>query len=282
MKRLASFAASLLLSAAVGSAHAAPTEVKMYRLDCGHMTLGDKSVMSDAGMYKGQSYDIVMSCYLIKHGDDWLLWDAGLPRKYLAGPLTEGSFISRLDRTIVDQIADLGLKPDDIDYVAVSHSHFDHAGQVADFPKATLIIQRAEVEAMADTDKASKHYIDAELFRAHIDGKQRKRVRVVDGDVDLFGDGSIKTIQTPGHTPGSMALLVNFKKAGPYVLSGDQWHFTENHQRQQVPTWNYDHDHTITSGKKLDDIIAKLGATLVIQHEPVDNLKLPKLPGFLD
>lgn len=101
-------------------------------------------------------------------------------------------------------------------------------------------------------------------------------------NADLFGDGSLKTIHTPGHTPGSMALLVNFRKSGPYILSGDQWHFTENHERRQVPTWNYDHDHTITSGKKLDDVISAMHATLVIQHEPADNVKLPKLPGFLD
>jgi len=135
---------------------------------------------------------------------------------------------------------------------------------------------------MADTAKASKHYIDASLFSSHIAGNSLKRVKVVDGDADLFGDGSLKTIHTPGHTPGSMALLVNFRYAGPYVLSGDQWHFTENHERRQVPTWNYDHDHTIRSGKKLDDVIAAMRATLVIQHEPADNVKLPKLPGFVD
>jgi N-acyl homoserine lactone hydrolase len=286
MKRLLStLAATLSLAgafAAVGTAHAAAPDVKMYRLDCGHMTLGDKSVMSDEGLYKGQSYDIVMSCYLIKHGDDWMLWDAGLPEKYLKGPLTEGSFTTKLDRTIVQQIGDLGLRPADIKYVAVSHAHFDHAGQVDDFPNATLIIQRAELDAMADTKKASGHYIDASLFSTHIAGKKLTRVKAVDGDVDLFGDGTLKTIATPGHTPGSMALLLNLKNAGYYVLSGDQWHFTENYQRHQVPTWNYDHGETIGSGKKLDGVIARTHATLVIQHEPVDNAKLPKVPGFLD
>jgi glyoxylase-like metal-dependent hydrolase (beta-lactamase superfamily II) len=115
-----------------------------------------------------------------------------------------------------------------------------------------------------------------------VTGAGLKRVKVIDGDVDLFGDGTLKTIRTPGHTPGSMALLVNLKHAGPYVLSGDQWHFTENHERAQVPTWNYDHDETIRSGKKLDDVIAKTRATLVIEHEPVDNGKLPAFPRFLD
>ncbi len=287
MKR---FLSGLALSlAALGGADAAPaagapTDLRMYRLDCGHMTLGDKSVMSDRGLYQGESYDIVMSCYLIKHGDDWLLWDAGLPRRYLDGPLTEGSFTTGMRRTIVDQLGELGLGPDDIDYVAVSHAHFDHAGQVNDFPNATLIIQRAELEAMEDTAVASKRYILAELFSSHIgaSGKERKRVRAIDGDVDLFGDGSLKTIRTPGHTPGSMALLLNLGKAGPVVLSGDQWHFTENHVRRQVPTWNYDHDETIHSGEKLDAVIARSGARLIIQHEPADNKDLPKLPGFLD
>lgn len=279
MKRMLSTFAAAVLSFA---AHAAPPDVKMTRLDCGYMTLQDKAVMSDAGLYKGESLDIVMSCYLIRHGDDWLLWDAGLPKKYLAGPIVEGTFRTGLDRTIVDQLKALGLRPEDITYVAVSHAHFDHAGQVNDFPNATLIIQRAELDAMADTATASQHYIDGALFSTHVAGGSLKRVKVVDGDVDLFGDGTLKTIWTPGHTPGSMALLVDLKHAGPYVLSGDQWHFSENHARRQVPTWNYDHARTIASGRKLDDVIAKTRATLVIEHEPVDNRKLPAAPRFLD
>jgi N-acyl homoserine lactone hydrolase len=264
IRLLSTLAFAALSFAAVPSYAAAPDvapDLDLYRLDCGHMTLGDKSLMSDRGLYHGQSYDIVMSCYLIKHGNDWLLWDAGLPRTYLGSARTEGSFTTALDRTIVDQIRELGLRPDDIKYV---------------------IIQRAELAAIADTGKATAHYIDPALFRAHISGPALNRVRVIDGEVDLFGDGTLKTIGTPGHTPGSMALLVNLKHAGPYVLSGDQWHFTENHERAQVPTWNYDHDQTIGSGKKLDEVIARTHATLVIQHEPVDNARLPKLPGFLD
>lgn len=280
MKRLLS--ALVLSIAAAGSAHAAAPDTRMYRLDCGEMTLGDKSVMSDEGLYQGESYDIVMSCYLIKHGKDWILWDAGLPKRYLDGPITEGTFTTSMKRTIVEQLADLGLGRDDITHVAVSHAHFDHAGQVNDFPNATLIVQRAELDAMADTEVASKRYILADLFSSHVSGKQLKRVRVIDGDVDLFGDGTLKTIQTPGHTPGSMALLLKLQKSGSLVLSGDQWHFTENHERHQVPTWNYDHGQTIDSGKKLDAIIAKTGAKLIIQHEPADNARLPALPHYLD
>jgi len=108
MKRfLSGLALAAFSFAAATTSYAATPDLRMYRLDCGHMTLGDKSVMSDEGLYHGQSYDIVMSCYLIKHGEDWLLWDAGLPEKYLAGPVIEGSFTTGLERTIVEQLADL-------------------------------------------------------------------------------------------------------------------------------------------------------------------------------
>ncbi|WP_460045087.1 MBL fold metallo-hydrolase [Pseudomonas sp. S2_H01] len=176
--------------AAIGQSYAATPELKMYRLDCGYMRLGDKSMMSDSGPNKGQSYDIVVSCYLIKHGGDWLLWDAGLPKKYLPGPLVEGSLTTGLNRTIVDQLHDLGLTPDDIKYVAVSHAHSDHAGQVNGFPNATLIIQRKELEALADTKTASEHFIAADLFSTHVEGRNLKKVMVIDGDVDLFADGT--------------------------------------------------------------------------------------------
>lgn len=283
MNRFFSVVATVVMALLfTGTSYAEAPDVRMYRLDCGRMTMNDKSMMSDAGLYKGESLDIVMSCYLIKHGADWMLWDAGLPGKYLKGPLTEGTFVTKLDRTIVEQIGDLGLKPADIKYVAVSHAHFDHVGQLKDFPNATLIIQRAELKAIADSAEAAKHYIIAELLSTHIEGEKLNRVWAIDGDVDIFGDGTLKTIRTPGHTPGSMAVLLKLKNAGPYVLSGDQWHFTENHQRQQVPVWNYDHEDTITSGQKLDEFIANQHATLVIQHEPADNQKLPKFPSYLN
>lgn len=279
---LATLTVAALYGASIPSSYAASPEVKMYRLDCGHMRLGDKALFSDAGLYKGEQQDIVMSCYLIRHGKDWILWDTGLPKKYLKGPLTEASFTSKLDRTIVDQLRELKLGAKDIKYVIVSHAHFDHAGQLNDFPNATLIIQRAELEAIGNTKVALEHHIQGDLFTSHISGRTLKRVRLVDGDVDLFGDGTLKTIHIPGHTPGSMALLINFKNAGPYILSGDQWHFTENRQRNQVPAYNYSHDDTLASSKKLEDLVSQTHATLVIQHEPTDNAKLPKPPAFLD
>lgn len=276
-----SFSLLALLGAAQSSAQSSTApDMRLYRLDCGTMTLGDLSMMSDAGNYKGRSYDIVISCYLIKHGDDWLLWDTGFPRSYQAG-VEQGSLTMKLGATIADQLATLGLKPSDIRYVALSHAHFDHAGQANDFPQATLVMQRAEYDVLQREQEARAHFILPELVGSHLAGKQDK-LRLPDGDADLFGDGLVKVFALPGHTPGHMAVQLTLPQAGKVILSGDQWHFTENHARNQVPTFNFDHDATIASSEKLNGIIAREHARLVIQHEPKDNAALPRLPGWLE
>lgn len=276
-------ALSFCLVAFMGAASAAapaPADMRLYRLDCGTMTLGDMSMMSDTGEYKGRSYDIVISCYLIKHGDTWMLWDTGYPRSFQGG-VTQGTLKMNLDKTLVDQLATLGPKPADIGYVVLSHAHFDHSGQSNDFPQSTLVIQRAEYDVLANKQDAEAHFIQPELLSAHTGGKQDK-LRLLDGDTDLFGDGSVKLYALPGHTPGHMALELTLPHTGTLMLSGDQWHFTENHEHNQVPTFNYNHDQTIASSKRLEAIIARDHARLIIGHEPKDNAALPKVPKYLD
>lgn len=267
-------------AAPASASAAAPADMRLYRFDCGTMTLGDLSMMSDAGQYKGRSYDIVISCYLIKHGDTWLLWDTGYPRSFQGG-VTQGTLRMNLEKPLVDELATAGVKPDDIGYVVLSHAHFDHAGQSNDFPRATLVMQRAEYAVLADEKDAEAHFIQPGLLAAHTGGKQDK-LRLLDGDTDLFGDGSVKLIALPGHTPGHQALELTLPRAGKVVLSGDQWHFTENHARNQVPTFNYDHAATIASSQRLNDIVARDHARLILGHEPKDNGALPRPPRYLD
>lgn len=255
----------------------APAELRLYRLDCGTMRLGDMSLMSDRGRYQGRSYDIVISCYLIKHGNEWMLWDTGLSREYLQG-VTAGKLEMKLEKPIVDQLRTLGLKPEDINYVGLSHAHFDHAGQSNEFPDATMILQKKEYEVLS-SQRAPEHFIDPALLQKHVKGG---RLRLIEGDTDIFGDGLVQTILLPGHTPGHMALKLNLPHAGVVILSGDQWHFPENRAGNQVPKFNFDHDDTIVSSAKLERIINETHATLVIQHEPADNQKLPALPAFLE
>lgn len=286
MKNLLPLSLALLLTlfgGFSGASVAATTavDVRLYRLDCGNMHLNDLSLMSDTGEYKGRMYDVVISCYLIKHGKDWMLWDTGFAKNFTDG-VTMGSLDMKLATTIVDQLRTIGLESGDIGYVALSHAHFDHTGQTGDFPHATLIMQKREYAVLADKNAAREHMIFPELLGQRKLGHKAGELKLVDDGYDFFGDGTVKAILLPGHTPGHMALQLKLPDTGPVILSGDQWHFTENRAHNLVPQSNFSHDDTVQSGQRLEALIRKTGAKLIIQHEPADNTQFPALPGFLN
>ncbi len=251
--------------------------VALYRLDCGRIQVSDANMFNDDGAYPGETLDLVDSCYLVRHGDDWLLWDSGLPDSLAAGdPVVNGAFTVSVATTLAAQIEALGLTPSDIDYFGLSHSHFDHTANAPLVGGATLVIQQAEF----DWIWAEGGNVQArEAMAPWTDGAN---VMALDGDADLFGDGTVEIISLPGHTPGHQALQVNLADAGPVILSGDQYHFDANREHRGVPVFNTDRDATLASHDKLEARIAETGARFVIQHEPGDVPELPAFPEALD
>jgi N-acyl homoserine lactone hydrolase len=138
-------------------------------------------------------------------------------------------------------------------YVAISHVHPDHAGNIEAFPDVTLIIQNAEWDyAMALPQKPFDP------------GRQ---VIKLYGDKDLFGDGSLMILATPGHTPGHQSLLVHVNKTGDIVLSGDVVHFQSNWDNRRVPGFNYDKTQSAASMEKVARVLADKHAQLWITHD---------------
>ncbi len=263
----------------------AQTDLKLYALNCGKIHVSDLNVFSDTDQYIGQEKTLNVGCYLIKHNDDWLLWDTGLSSDLAQKPegMTNGPFHLSVEKTIESQLETLGLKPENITYVGLSHAHFDHAANTNTFQNATLIIQEVEFNALKNDPEAAKEmHMPPESISYFLKEENKEQVRTIKGDVDIFGDGTLKSISLPGHTPGHMALLVNLEKTGPVILSGDQWHFTENHNSNGVPSFNYDRADTLASSDKLNHLVKNRGAKLIIQHEVNDNKDLPKLPAYLD
>lgn len=261
------------------------TDLKLYSLNCGKIHVSDLNVFSDTDQYIGLEKTLNVGCYLIKHNDDWLLWDTGLSSDLAKNPegMTNGPFHLSVAETIESQLETLGLKPENITYVGLSHAHFDHAANTSTFQNATLIIQEVEFNALKNDPEAAKAmHMPPESISYFLKEENKDQVRTIKGDVDIFGDGTLKSISLPGHTPGHMALLVNLEKTGPVILSGDQWHFTENHKNNGVPSFNYDRADTLASSDKLNHLVKNRGAKLIIQHEVNDNKDLPKLPAFLD
>jgi glyoxylase-like metal-dependent hydrolase (beta-lactamase superfamily II) len=253
-------------------APAAVPEVTLARLDCGIPTT-NVGAQSATGLRFSDTYDFanltvqnVFSCYLIKHGDDYMMWDSGFGK---GAPLAA-------KETIPEQLARLGLKPDNIKYIGISHYHGDHIGQVNLFPKATLLIGKADWEVLTDPAKASPMANPA-TFSPWI--KDGGKVEPVAGDKDVFGDGTVVMLNTPGHTPGHHCLLVKLSEKGYVLLTGDLAHFHENYETNGVPLFNTHRGDTLASLDRVKKIAANLKATVIIQHDARDVDKLPVFPA---
>jgi N-acyl homoserine lactone hydrolase len=257
---------------------------KLLRLDCGRSVANDESVWTP-GENVGRSIEFSSTCWLIKHGGEWLLWDAGVPEAAHNDPNGWSTLpkliVYHLDRTLTDQLAEIGLKPSDITRVAISHTHGDHVGNVALFPNSTVLMQQAEYRWINSPNGPNDNVNQLMALARKLLGSPRN-LQLVDGDTDVFGDGSVTLVSTPGHTPGHQSLLVRLKRSGFIILSGDVVHSEDNFENDIVPSLNTDRAESIASMEKIRRIIAMYNATLFINHykKQADQLKL--IPAFYD
>jgi N-acyl homoserine lactone hydrolase len=221
---------------------------------------------SDTYAYGDLKIQFVFSCYLIKHGDEYMLWDTG---HSMSSPNVAPKV------SVVDQLAKLNVKPDQIKYVGISHYHADHTGQVDSFPKATVLIGKGDWDAISAPKPGQG--VNFKPFEHWIKGEGKVEALALDKDV--FEDGSVIVLRTPGHTPGHSSLLVKLAQMGPVILSGDAVHFRENLDKVGVPAFNYDRAQTLASVERIKQMAANLKGTIVIQHDARDIEKLPAFPA---
>jgi len=264
--------AALSIFAAAAQAQTSSGVDKLYILNCGEGVAGDISRWSP-GVDVGKSMDFVDNCYLIHHAQGWMLWDTGVTDAIAAMPEGQAPADPRMThwrrpKTLASQLEALGVKPADLKYVAVSHTHPDHIGNVEQFARVMLLVQKAEYEWPSP--------LGVGRF------KPEHPVTKLEGDHDVFGDGSLTILATPGHTPGHQSLLVKLPKTGALVLSGDAVHFRSNWENRRVPSNNTDKDQTLASMQRIADILAKEKAQLWINHDKAQRDSLKMAPQFYD
>ena len=251
-------------------------DLEMWRLACGDINLADGGIFSDTHLFDGQPRALTSSCYLIRHGKDYMLWDVGLPKTLVGAPTSDHGVSLSLERSLVDQITQLGIDPKEITKVAVSHYHFDHTGQLPDFTGATLLISEKDWEVVSSKQEGVP-YLTRPLFAAWL-GPKAGKVKTIAKDEDVFGDGSVLIKATPGHTPGHTALLVRLPKTGDVLLTGDLYHFQAQAAQHGVPQYNYNREKTLASMARFDETAKALNARVVIQHDPSHIRRLPAFP----
>ena len=269
MKRITGLVA-LLLMISVG--HARAGVEKLYILNCGEGVAGDISRWTP-GVDEGKSVDFVDNCYLIKHTQGWFLWDTGIADAVAAMPnglvpSDPKATLWHRPKTLASQLEQLGVKPSDLKGMAVSHSHPDHTGNVEMFPTTMLYVQKAEYQ-WPGADNQPRF-------------KPEHPVTLVEGDRDVFGDGSVMILSTPGHTPGHQSLLVKLPKTGAVVLSGDAVHFKSNWENRRVPILNSSKEQTLASMQRISEVLTREHAQLWMNHDKVQRDTLKMSPEFYD
>jgi glyoxylase-like metal-dependent hydrolase (beta-lactamase superfamily II) len=271
MLRLLACATALMtsLAGAALAAPAAPKSVELYAMNCGRLTMPNADMFADDGSYKDKPADMVVPCYLIRHPKGDLIWDTGLPQAATPAPGASA--------TLTDQLKALGLTPADIEYVSVSHSHFDHIGNAGKFAGATWIVDPDE-RATAFSENARKN---AAQFANYSALETSKTKLIEQPTYDVFGDNSVVIYQAPGHTPGHTVLLVRLKQAGPVLLTGDLWHIAASRPNRRVPRFNFNREQTLKSMDLVEALAKETKAKVVLEHVPEDFDSLPKFPAAL-
>ncbi|MEQ1773803.1 MAG: N-acyl homoserine lactonase family protein [Burkholderiales bacterium] len=254
---------------------------RLYVFNCGESTVADVSRWTP-GVNVGKPGAFSANCYLIRHAKGWLMWDSGIndnvatmPKGFQRGKLSPHYILRKPLRFALSEI---GVDPAKIAHVAFSHTHGDHVGNGNLFTGATLYIQQAEYDIAFGAEAVSKWNFEVTSY----DKLRGNKTIKLNGDHDIFGDGSVVILATPGHTPGHQSLLVRLPKTGPVILSGDMVHLQDNWTHRRVPAFNFDVKQSAASMEKIAGVMQRTGAKLWINHDKAQSDAIAKAPQFIE
>lgn len=282
VKFLAAAAACMMMLATAPAATAQQkpqvSTVRLYILDCGTiigMNPADYGLKPEE--VKGP-LDFFTPCYLVVHPRGTLIWDTGqIPDASMpaTGLGSQGPF--RVTKKLLPQLAELGYKPADITYLAMSHYHSDHSANANEFAGSNWIVHEIERTAMF-TEPPPRMAPAANYSKL----KTAKTTLLHGEDHDVFGDGTVVLQYAPGHTPGHQMLFLKLAKTGPLLLAGDLFHYPEERTLDRVPSFDSNGVQTRASRKKMEEFLKQSGAQLWIQHDAALAAKLNKSPMFYE
>ena len=251
----------------------------MYVLYCGEAQVPDVSPWAP-GTAPGTAMLFSDNCYLIKHARGYMLWDSGFSDTLADNPDgMQGArgMIMKRKQTLAAQLAAIGVAPSDVKYLAFSHTHADHVGNANLFTAATLYIQQAEYDAAFGPEPAKFGFVPA-----NYDKLRASPMVKLTGDHDIFGDGSVTIVSTPGHTPGHQPLLVRLPTTGAVVLSGDFVHFRANFEARRVPSFNFNQEQSLQSIDKVAALLKAERRQLWINHDSAQSATIPHAPQYVE
>jgi N-acyl homoserine lactone hydrolase len=247
---------------------------RMYVFDAGVLRIADPLPLFGLKKAEVAAPDLSDAAYLVVHPRGTLLWEAGLvPDAQVGAPNARpGAPIKRLR----DLLGEVGYQPADITYLALSHGHGDHTANANDFTTSTWLVHKAEYDAMF-AEKVPRFYTPSTYTAL-----KGAKAQFITGTHDVFGDGSVLIIQTPGHTAGHQVLAVKLAKTGTVVLPGDLYHYPEEIPMRTVAPAQGDQAQTLQARDALQAFIKKVNGQMWITHDLIGFSRLKKSPEFYD
>ena len=250
--------------------------LNVYAFTCGWLTVPAALLLAGE---KG-SLTVPVPAYLIEHPNGRAIFDSGLHRDTQTDPNRRLGRLApfhtvgfKPGEEIAARLESLDVAPPRIDFIINSHLHFDHCGGNQQLPNATLLIQRREWEAAHNAE-----LIESVYYNPH-DYDHGHRVKMIDGEHDVFGDGSVVCIPTPGHTPGHQSLRVRIG-ADEVVMTGDACYLRRTLDDFHLPTAMYDREQMLESIRRLR-ALRDAGAMIITGHDPELWKTIPQAPERL-
>ncbi len=240
------------------------SSLKLLVFDCGTLHF-DSIEFLGVHDHETDVRELIAPCFVIEHKQGRLLWEGGLPSNLAqidGWQERDGGWRIKLDRTFEEQLEALNLSLSDFDYQSYSHFHFDHIGVANEVEGATLIVQRREHEA-AFSDSAHVFGYSPEVYNTL---RQEEQI-IIDGEHDVFGDGSVRLLPAFGHTPGHQELYLDLPLTGPVILAGDLYVFRVGREQRQVLPIDVDSSQSLESMQRLEAFVRETGSDLWIGHD---------------
>ena len=258
------------------------SSTKLYVLDCGYMDMAGWEGFQTFYGFPESAVAIPAQanpCFLIVNQGQSLLWDAGLSDATPSTPvMTKYGVRFSLKSKLAEQLKNLNYPPQNIDYLALSHLHFDHIGNLPYFVDVKTLIQRDEWNAAKGAGPNDIGY----NRRSYSPLEDFTKLILLDGDLDVFGDGKVRIFRTPGHSPGHQSLIVHLDKHGPVVISGDVIHFTEELGALTEASDDAAHGEPTSALAKLISRVKEVDGELWVQHDPVQDKTRKYAPEFYE
>lgn len=252
------------------------TELNLYARNTADWTLSHSAIVKLQG--HGQTYTVKCPFYVVDHPEGIVLFDTGVSYEMQEDPSSYGQhgaphmepFMDALqmseDQRPEALLADIGYEPEDIDKVVLSHLHVDHAGNIETFPNAEFLVQQDELKyAWWPTDPIQQSFYlegDFGVLRSH-----DYDVTPLNGRYDVFGDGRVICLPTPGHTPGHQSLRLERSADETVILGADAAHLQQGYDAELVASYNWEPETSVESIRKLKNIERTDDADVFFLHD---------------